>query len=164
MSEIDDAPSFDAREGLRDTYAQAIRQREAQSFDKPHDWQHLQRIEKLSEEKRDHLNDDFNETFDARIAIARQKIIDDDGKHTLDHMTPDGRDRFNGDRINEEADKRVRLEHQGDLDAVDDAEFDAREILQKTAQERGELRGKLSDTFTRSVDQNRGQARSGPSR
>ncbi|MEL6502834.1 MAG: hypothetical protein AAFQ10_00130 [Pseudomonadota bacterium] len=164
MSGDKNQSDFDARRALRETYARAARQREAQSFDKPHDWQHLQRIEKLAEDKRNRLNDDFVETFDARIAIARQTIIDKNGRQSLDHLTPDGRDRFNSDRINQEADRQVRLHHQGTLDAVDDAEFDAREILQKTAQRRGELRGKLTDSFSRSVDKSRGPERSGPAR
>ena len=164
MSDDENQSGFAARRALRATYAKATRQRDGHAFDNGHDWQHLQRIAKLADDKRNRLNDDFVETFDARIASARQRIIDDNGRQSLDHLTPDGRDRFNGERINQEADRQVRLRHQGKLDAVDNAEFDAREILQKTAQRRGELRGKLTDSFSRSVDKTRGPGRSGPAR
>lgn len=155
---------FDARQGLRDTYAAIVRQREAQALTTPQDWSHVRRIDENAQKRETRLNEAFSDEFDARVALARQTLIEKDGRNRLDHLTPDGSDRFNGDRINEQADKLVRLSHQADVDAVRESAFNAQEALRETASRRGELRGTLSRPFSRSADRRGGQDRRGPQR
>lgn len=110
------------------------------------DWRELRTINETHEERRRAVEQIFEQTYDERLATARQRLIEEAGSKRLDHVPRlVGRDRFDGRAIDRQARIEVRQAYRSSIDHIDREE--ARQIEGLLA--RTEPKSKAREAFMR---------------
>ncbi|CTQ58150.1 hypothetical protein [Roseibium album] len=151
--------SKDLMRELKATFDLAIRQDEARSLSKGIEWSALTEIETRHETAREDARNRFNEEYETRFEQARRDIINKAGEKNHDMPSPYGTDRFKGDAISRQADRRIRQDHEFEMTQIDEAE--AREIstLIDAAETRNRSKGLAKDAFAENADRRSGEER-----
>ena len=126
----------DTHQRITALFAKEALAREAKLLKDPQDWERMKDIRTRHDQTRDDERQDFDQTYQARLGKARQKLIDEAGGKRLEHPTPFGVDRFDKTRINAEADRQVRYDHARRMGGIDEAEMkEVQELLKRAAPE-----------------------------
>lgn len=93
-------------------------------------WATYQKVKESCEQHRREEKLDFKLNYESRLTQEKQRLIDKAaGKETEYKPTWAKHDNFNPHTLNQQADKNIRLEHQGRLNKIDDVERDSTEKL-----------------------------------
>lgn len=117
-------------------FEKAAMTREARLLTDPHDWQKLNDIRKRHEHSRKTTSQDYRNNYNARVDVAKQKIIARAGAKTLDPPTPFGTDRFGKTAIDRQAHKQVQQDHNRKMGGIDKSEAKEMKELLSKAQDR----------------------------
>lgn len=128
------------------------------------EWSDYTKIRDAHDRARDHEKQDYKENFQARFGEEMRKLINEDGSKGYD-FTYDmvGKNAFDPQRLNSEADRRVRLNHKSAIDAIDQSELDQLQDLY----DRSSIRKRREAIDRNAPDRNRNMdklGRSGPRR
>lgn len=107
---------------LERAYARASLQETAKRLETPQDWQRYQDIQRRSAQTRQHEQVSFRQDYPARLADAREAILNERTARHYTHPAPQsaaGRDRFDKDQIERQAHLRVHNAHHQTLAKID---------------------------------------------
>lgn len=121
---------------LDKTFAEALKQHAATKLRTGEDWAKYREIEERHDQLRAAEREDFQASFEERMAVARQKAIAEAGELNLEHPTPLGTDQFDKDRIERRAAVIVEHGHQRAMSDIDVAEAEEHYHLTEEVRER----------------------------
>lgn len=107
---------------LESAYAKASLRETAKRLETPQDWQRYQDIQQRSAQTRQHEQVSFRQDYPARLADAREAILNERAARHYTHPAPQsaaGQDRFDKDQIERQAHLRVHNAHHQTLAKID---------------------------------------------
>lgn len=124
------------------------------------DWRQYQTINETHDERRRAVEQIFAQTYDERVAVVRQRLIEEAGLKRLDYVPRlVGRDRFDGEVIERQARLQVSHDYRSSIERIDRDEARQIEALLARADQRNRAREVPLRDFTRAADR-----RGGPDR
>lgn len=155
-----EAPKTSLVEDVRLIFELASLKREAARNLSADDWREYQTISESHDERRRAVEQIFEQTYDERLATARQRLIEEAGSKRLDHVPRlVGRDRFDGKAIDRQARIDVRQAYRSSIDHIDREEARQIEGLLARADGKNKAREVPSRDFAHATDR-----RGGPDR
>lgn len=140
-------------------------QREASKNLKPDEWAAYRKINDGFDAKVGFENRQYELRYESRVAEMRKKLIDKAGSKPRDFTHKwFGRDGFNREAIDRQAQIAVRTAHQGTIDGLNDQRFEALNRFVENTEYRKTLRDKPRRDFQRATDRRVGPDRRGPTR
>ena len=117
------------------------------------EWGEYRQIIEKHAEARGREGRDYEANYQTRFGEELRNLINEYGRNGYD-FTYDmaGKNAFDSERLNREAEKRVRRNHEGTLDAIDRSEHDRLQELYDHASTRQDQRGVARDAFDRARD------------
>jgi hypothetical protein len=127
------------------------------------EWQEYAEIQDTWDAQRDQEINSYRDEFDDRITKEVKRLIDEAGEFNLDHPPPFGSDNFDPNKIKNQADRNVRIDHEASLEGIELKRVNARQDLFDRSSNRQDQQGQAKDGFTRSAEPSRQPIRGGPS-
>jgi len=120
---------------LERAYARASMNETAKHLQTPQDWQHVQDIQAQSAQAKLHEQRSFRQEYPARLADAREAILNERAAWHYTHPAPQSaarQDRFNKDQIERLAHLRVHNAHHQTMAKIDVQEnHEFKQLMQK---------------------------------
>lgn len=99
----------------------------------------------------------YRDTYRARVAEETKRLMRQDGRKARDFKPEFGTsDRFNGNRLNLQAEKNVRQRHKVTMASLREAERQDIEALYETVMKRNGISGQAKGAFNRATDRRSG--------
>ncbi|MGD1926642.1 MAG: hypothetical protein ACFB03_21040 [Paracoccaceae bacterium] len=149
--------SLSTTEAVQEVHRLALQQSVSRILGTEHEWARFNTIVRKAAERVDGEKADFKHDYQTRLAEARQVILREQSKHTLDYPTPTGTEKAppRPGRIDIMAINRVQFDHEKRIAAIRQDEVDGYRGLSATVRERGvreahardSLQGHVRDRF-----------------
>ncbi|MEM7427864.1 MAG: hypothetical protein AAF441_17355 [Pseudomonadota bacterium] len=153
--------SLSTTEAIREEFRAAVREHLMSKLKGRSDWDRFEQIEDEAKQRTAQELDDWQRSYDTRLAEARQIILRETHGNLLEPPKPAGVDAVpDRQALDIKADQRIRQDHERRLAMIKQDELDQYEELQDELRGRDQLKGRAVEQF----DQARKQPRDRPSR
>ncbi|MEM7663963.1 MAG: hypothetical protein AAF292_17100 [Pseudomonadota bacterium] len=130
--------SLSTTEAVQEVHRLALQQSVSRILGTEQEWSRFNTIVREAAERVDAEKADFRHDYQTRLAEARQVILREQSKHTLEHPTPTGIEKAppSPERIDIMAINRVQADHERRIAAIRQDEVDGYRGLSATVRER----------------------------